>query len=51
MSPVPYRHLGAMMEPVFSAIRELAVRALVRGHAVALVREGLAVEYLWGSKG
>lgn len=50
MSPDPYKNLGALMEPVFGAIREMAVRALIRGHSIALVREGFAIEYLWGGK-
>lgn len=49
MSPNPYPHLGTMMNPVFGAIREMAVPALVRGHSIALVCVGRAVEYLWGA--
>ena len=50
MSPTPYRNLGAMMEPVLGAVREMTVRASVRGHSVALVREGVPVNF-WGRGG
>jgi hypothetical protein len=40
--------LGAMMGPVLSAVRAVAIKAMVRGLAVALVRDGVRVDYLWG---
>ena len=48
MSPQPYAHLGAMMNPVLAAVREMAVRALLRDRRIALIRVGGRVKGLWG---